>query len=56
MLSTSYSDIIQKEKLMIRLKDELNVPSEDQQFKHGGGMKSMTLRGQYINDLLLDKL
>ena len=56
VLSTSYSDIIQKERLMIRLKDELNVPSEDQQFKHGGGMKSMTLRGQYINDLLLDKL
>jgi cytoplasmic iron level regulating protein YaaA (DUF328/UPF0246 family) len=56
VLSTSYSDIIQKEKLMNRLKDELGVPSEDQQFKHGGGMKSMTLRGQYINDLLLNKL
>ncbi|MFW9779517.1 MAG: peroxide stress protein YaaA [Candidatus Heimdallarchaeota archaeon] len=56
VLSTSYSDIIQKETLMNRLKDELNVPSEDQQFKHGGGMKSMTLRGQYINDLLLNKL
>ncbi|MFX1507883.1 MAG: peroxide stress protein YaaA [Promethearchaeota archaeon] len=56
VLSTSYSDIVQKEKLMSRLKDELDVPSEDQQFKHGGGMKSMSLRGQYINNLLLDKL
>jgi cytoplasmic iron level regulating protein YaaA (DUF328/UPF0246 family) len=56
VLSTSYSDIIQKEKLMNRLKDELDVPNEDQQFKHGGGMKSMSLRGQYINDLLLNKL
>ena len=56
MLSTSYSNIIQKEKLMRRLKDELDVSSEDQQFKHVGGMKSMRVRGQYINDLLLDKL
>ena len=56
VLSTSYSDIIQKEYLMTRLKDELDVPSEDQQFKHGGGMKSMSLRGQYINDLLLNKV
>ena len=56
VLSTSYSNIIQKEKLMNRLKNELDIPSEDQQFKHGGGMKSMTLRGQYINDLLLNKV
>jgi cytoplasmic iron level regulating protein YaaA (DUF328/UPF0246 family) len=56
VLSTLYSDIIQKEQLMSRLKDELDVPSEDQQFKHGGGMKSMSLRGQYINDFLLNKL
>jgi cytoplasmic iron level regulating protein YaaA (DUF328/UPF0246 family) len=56
VLSTLYSDIIQKEKLMSRLKDELDVQSEDQQFKHVGGMKSMIFRGQYINDLLLDKL
>lgn len=55
VLSTSYSDIVQKEKLMSRLKDELGIPSEDQQFKHGGGMKSMTLRGQYINDFLLNR-
>ena len=56
VLSTLYSDIIKKEKLMSRLKDELDVPSEDQQFKHVGGMRSMSFRGQYINDLLLDKL
>jgi hypothetical protein len=56
VLSTIYSDIVQKENLMSRLKDELDVSSEDQQFKHGGGMKSMTLRGQYINDLLLDRI
>ncbi len=56
VLSTMYSDIIQKETIMNRLKDELDVSSEDQQFKHGGGMKSMSLRGQYINDLLLNKL
>ncbi|MHA2095247.1 MAG: peroxide stress protein YaaA [Candidatus Hodarchaeales archaeon] len=56
VLSTLYSDIIQKEKLMSRLKDELDIPSEDQQFKHGGGMKSMSLRGQYMNDMLLNIL
>ena len=56
VLSTMYSDIVQKETLMNRLKEELSVSSEDQQFKHGGGMKSMTLRGQYINDLLLNQL
>ena len=38
---------------MNRLKDELDISSEDKQFKHGGGMKSMTLRGEYINDFLL---
>lgn len=55
VLSTSYSDIVEKEKLMIRLDDELGISSEDQQFKQGG-MKSMLLRGQYINNLLLNQL
>lgn len=55
VLSTSYSDIVGKESLMIRLDEELGIPSEDQQFKQGG-MKSMLLRGQYINNLLLNQL
>ena len=55
VLSTSYSDIVGKEKLMERLDEELGISSEDQQFKQGG-MKSMLLRGQYINNLLLNKL
>ena len=55
VLSTSYSDIVGKEVLMKKLKEELSISSADKQFKEGGGMKSMTLRGQYINDLLVDK-
>ncbi|MHA1983781.1 MAG: peroxide stress protein YaaA [Candidatus Hodarchaeales archaeon] len=55
VLSTSYSDIVGKEKLMERLEEELGINSEDQQFKQGG-MKSMLLRGQYINNLLLNQL
>ena len=38
---------------MKKLKDELGVSSEERQFKEGGGMRSMVLRGQYINDFLL---
>ena len=53
VLSTSYSDIIKKFALMDRLKSELDIDSEDKQFKQGG-MKSMLLRGQYINDYLLN--
>ncbi|OLS16508.1 MAG: hypothetical protein HeimC3_54510 [Candidatus Heimdallarchaeota archaeon LC_3] len=56
VLSTSYSDIIEKETLMERLEEELSIPSTDNQFKEGGGMRSMTLRGQYINNLLLDQV
>ena len=56
VLSTSYSDIIGKESLMKKLKEELEITSADKQFKEGGGMKSMTLRGQYINDFLLNKV
>jgi cytoplasmic iron level regulating protein YaaA (DUF328/UPF0246 family) len=55
VLSTSYSDIVGKEQLMGRLEEELGINSEDQQFKQGG-MKSMLLRGQYINNLLLNQL
>lgn len=53
VLSTSYSDIIKKTTLMNRLKNELDINNEDKQFKQGG-MKSMLLRGQYINDFLLN--
>lgn len=53
VLSTEYSGIVGKEDLMKKLKDELGIPSEDKQFKEAGGMKSMTFRGQYINDVLL---
>ena len=52
VLSTSYSDIVGKEELLRRLKDDLGIQAEDKQFKQGG-MKSMLLRGQYINDFLL---
>ena len=52
VLSTSYSDIVGKEELMRRLSDDLGIQAEDKQFKQGG-MKSMLLRGQYINDFLL---
>ena len=55
VLSTSYSDIIRKNQLMTRLKEELGLSSEDQQFKEGG-MKSMLLRGEYIDNLLLKQL
>ncbi|MFW9928047.1 MAG: peroxide stress protein YaaA [Candidatus Thorarchaeota archaeon] len=55
VLSTSYSDIVNKTGLMSRLKNELNIESEDKQFKQGG-MKSMLLRGQYINELLTRKV
>ena len=54
VLSTEYSDIVGKESLMQRLKGELGIPSEDRQFKQGG-MQSMVVRGQYINDLFCRK-
>ncbi len=53
VLSTEYSDIIGKDELIGKLKDELGIVGEDKQFKEGGGMKSMAFRGQYINDFLL---
>jgi cytoplasmic iron level regulating protein YaaA (DUF328/UPF0246 family) len=55
VLSTSYSDIVGKEELMRILQDDLGISSEDKQFKQGG-MKSMLLRGQYINDFLLKSI
>ncbi len=55
VLSNSYSEIVRKEELMRKLKEDLGISSDDKQFKEGGGMKSMILRGQYINDFLLDK-
>lgn len=54
VLSTEYSGIVRRDELMRRLKDELGIESEERQFKEGGGMKSMVLRGQYINDFLLN--
>ena len=54
VLSTEYSDIVGKSELIIKLKDELDINSEDKQFKEGGGLKSMVMRGQYINDFLLE--
>ncbi|MCE7734706.1 MAG: peroxide stress protein YaaA [Candidatus Heimdallarchaeota archaeon] len=53
VLSTSYSEIVQRDSLIDRLRDELGIIAEDKQFK-AEGRKSMLLRGQYINDLLLD--
>lgn len=53
VLSTSYSEIVQRDLLIERLKDELGIIAEDKQFK-AEGRKSMILRGRYINDLLLD--
>jgi cytoplasmic iron level regulating protein YaaA (DUF328/UPF0246 family) len=55
VLSTSYSGIIEKDKLMMKLENEIGVKTEDNQFKQGG-MKSMLLRGEYINDFLLNNL
>jgi cytoplasmic iron level regulating protein YaaA (DUF328/UPF0246 family) len=55
VLSTSYAGIVSRDKLMLRLDEELGIPSEDNQFKEQG-RKSMLLRGQYINDLLVNKL
>ncbi|MHA2097899.1 MAG: peroxide stress protein YaaA [Candidatus Kariarchaeaceae archaeon] len=51
VLSTSYSEIVQRDKLIDRLTQELGIIAEDKQFK-AEGRKSMLLRGQYINDLL----
>lgn len=51
VLSTSYSEIVQRDLLINRLQDELGIIAEDKQFK-AEGRKSMLLRGQYINDLL----
>ena len=56
VLSTEYSAIVGKEELMRKLKDELGIDSQDKQFKEGGGLKSMTLRGQFINDYLLNEV
>lgn len=53
VLSTSYSEIVQRDLLIERLRDELGIIAEDKQFK-AEGRKSMLLRGQYINDLLLN--
>ena len=53
VLSTSYSEIVQRDSLIDRLQSELGIVAEDKQFK-AEGRKSMLLRGQYINDLLLD--
>lgn len=52
VLSTSYSEIIQRDVLIDRFQEELGIKAEDKQFK-AQGRKSMLLRGQYINDLLL---
>ena len=51
VLSTSYSGIINRDQLMVRLDEELDIPSEDKQFK-SGGMASMLERGKYINGFL----
>ena len=56
VLSTEYSGIVGKEELMMKLKDNLGIDSEDKQFKEGGGLKSMALRGQYINNFLLSEI
>lgn len=53
VLSTSYSGIISRDKLMERLQDELGVSSEDKQLK-SKGMASMLERGRYINQFLLE--
>jgi cytoplasmic iron level regulating protein YaaA (DUF328/UPF0246 family) len=55
VLSTSYAGIVSRDKLMQRLDNELGISSEDNQFKEQG-RKSMLLRGQYINDFLINKL
>lgn len=52
VLSTSYSEIVERDKLIERINEELSISAEDKQFK-SQGRKSMLLRGQYINDLLL---
>lgn len=54
VLSTSYSEIVQRDSLINRLQEELGIVAEDKQFK-AEGRKSMLLRGQYINDLLISK-
>lgn len=52
VLSTSYSAIVDKEHLINRLTDELGIQAEDKQMK-STGMKSMLLRGDYINNFLI---
>ncbi|MHA2249116.1 MAG: peroxide stress protein YaaA, partial [Candidatus Kariarchaeaceae archaeon] len=43
VLSSSYSDIVQRDKLITRLTDE-GIVAEDRQFKEAGGMRSMLVR------------
>ncbi len=54
VLSTSYSEIVQRDNLIDRFQDELGIKAEDKQFK-SQGRKSMLLRGKYINDSLLSQ-
>ena len=54
VLSTSYANIIQRDKLIEELR-EIGINAEDRQMK-AAGRASMLARGSYINDLLLGTL
>lgn len=52
VLSTSYGSIVQRDKLMKKLKAK-GIETEDQQFKKFG-MSSMLKRGEFINETLIN--